>query len=256
MSVSFDQAAGYYDRTRAVADDIMAQLIPLLVAELPRGETCLEVGIGTGRIALPITEAGVRVVGIDLSREMLRKLREKGDGGPPVAVADATRLPFAADTFGSAIASHVFHLIPGWRTAIDEITRVVRPGGVMLVSRGGRNRSPWLEQVTRHFFVEAGDPPWPPGASSIDEVDALMRERGVEARPLPDIGLETLVSIEHVIGDMEAGYWAACWAITPEVRASAAAATRDWAREQFGDIDDARHAVWESSTWHAYELPK
>ena len=60
-SVSFDRAADYYDRTRAVADSVMAQLIPLLVAEIPPGEPCLEIGIGTGRIALPLVDEGVRV---------------------------------------------------------------------------------------------------------------------------------------------------------------------------------------------------
>jgi SAM-dependent methyltransferase len=254
-SISFDQAADYYDRTRAIPDDVMDELVPMLVAELPQGERCLEVGIGTGRIALPLVKAGVPVVGIDISPEMLHRLIAKSGGArPPVAVADATRLPFASRTFGSAIASHVLHLIPGWRGAIAEVMRVVRPGGVFLVSRGGRDRSPWVEKLTRHFFREAGDPPWPPGAASIDEVDAHMRELGIPARPLPDLGLESVVSVDQVIANMEAGYWAACWSLAPETRARAAAATREWATQEFGDIDAVRHAVWESSTWHAYDL--
>ena len=256
-SVSFDRAAGYYDRTRAVADGVMAQLVPLLVAEIPAGEACVEIGVGTGRIALPLVEAGVRIIGVDISTEMLRKLIDKRRREwPQVAVADATRLPFRDASFGSAIASHVLHLIPGWKQAVAEVRRVVRPGGTFLVSRGGRDRSPWMQEVTRHFFIEAGDPPWPPGAASIDDVDSLMREQDVTVRPMPDLGLESLVSVEHVIGDMEAGYWAACWNITPAVRTRAAAATREWAAAKFGDLEEVRHAVWESSTWHAYDLPE
>lgn len=257
QSVSFDQAAGYYDRTRAIPDSVMAQLIAVIVAQLPPDETCLEVGVGTGRIALPLVDAGVRIMGVDISSEMLGKLVAKKRGAwPQVAIADATRLPFGDATFGSAIASHVLHLIPRWKDAVAEVRRVVRPGGVFLVSRGGRDRSPWLHEVTRRFFVEAGDPPWPPGAASIDEVDVLMGEQGIEARALPDLGLESVVSVEHVIGDMEAGYWAACWNIPAEVRTRAAAATREWAASKFGDLGEARHAVWESSTWHAYDLPQ
>jgi ubiquinone/menaquinone biosynthesis C-methylase UbiE len=257
LSISFDQAADYYDRTRAVPDSVMAELVPLLVQQLPLAETCLEVGVGTGRIALPLVDAGVRLVGVDISGEMLQRLIAKRRGQQPqVAIADATRLPFADATFGSAIASHVLHLVPAWREAVAEVIRVVRPGGVFLVSRGGRDRSPWLQEVTRHFFHEAGDPPWPPGAASIDDVDAAMREHGVTPRALPDLGLESTVSIEHVIGNMEEGYWAACWAIDPPIRAQAAAATRAWAKGRFGDIDAEQHAVWESSTWHAYDLPE
>jgi SAM-dependent methyltransferase len=256
-SVSFDQAADYYDRTRAVADTVMGQLIPLLVAEIPRGERCLEIGIGTGRIALPLVEAGVQVAGVDISSEMLRRLiTKRGGPWPQVAIADATRLPFRDATFGSAIASHVLHLIPGWKDAVAEMRRVVRPGGVFIVSRGGGNRPTWLESITRHFFRQAGDPPWPPGAASIDVVDAHMLELGIDAKPLPDLGIETEVSVDGVIGDMEAGYWAACWGISPEVRASAATATREWATREYGDLNASRHTVWESSAWHAYRLPE
>jgi SAM-dependent methyltransferase len=254
-SVSFDQAADYYDRTRGVADSVMARVIPLLVAELPPGEPCLEIGIGTGRIAVPLAGEGVRIAGVDISSEMLRKLIAKRRGPwPQVAIADATRLPFGEATFGSAIASHVLHLIPGWKEAVSEVLRVVRPGGVLLVSRGGRDRPAWVESITRYFFRQAGDPPWPPGAASIDVVDAHMRELGIGAKPLPDLGIETEVSVEEVIANLERGYWAACWSIAPEVRAAAAAATREWATREFGDITASRHTVWESSTWHAYRL--
>jgi ubiquinone/menaquinone biosynthesis C-methylase UbiE len=257
LSISFDRAADYYDRTRAIPDSVMARLIPLLVAELPAGELCLEIGIGTGRIALPLIDAGVNIMGIDISQEMLHRLVAKArDGRPPVAVADATNLPFESGTFGSGIASHVLHLIPGWRPAVAELMRVIRPGGVLLVSRGGRDRAPWIQDITHHFFHEAGDPPWPPGAGSIDEVDAHMRDFGVGARALPDLGVESPVSAEQVIANMEAGYWAACWAIDPAVRARAAAATREWAAREFGDLTVAHHVVWETSTWHAYHLPE
>ena len=256
-SISFDQAADYYDRTRAVPDQAMGQLIPLVVAAIPREEPCLEVGIGTGRIALPLVDAGVEVAGVDISSEMLRKLIAKRRGPwPQVVVADATRLPFREATFGSAIASHVLHLIPAWKAAVEEIRRVVRPGGTLLVSRGGRDRPAWLDSITSYFFRQAGDPPWPPGAASIEVVDAHLLGNGIVATPLPDVGIETEITIDEVIGNLQAGYWAACWSIAPEVRAKAATATREWALREFGDISASRHALWESSTWHAYELPE
>lgn len=235
----------------------MAQLIPLLLAAIPAAEPCLEVGIGTGRIALPLVDEGVEVAGVDISSEMLRKLIGKRRGTwPQVAVADATRLPFREATFGSAIASHVLHLIPAWKDAVEELRRVVRPGGTLLVSRGGRDRPAWLESITSYFFREAGDPPWPPGAASVEVVDAYLLQHGIVARPVPDVGIETEITIDETIGNMQAGYWAACWSIAPDVRAKAAAATREWASRQFGDLSASRHTIWESSTWHAYELPQ
>ena len=58
-----------------------------------------------------------------------------------LAQADATRLPFAAGTFGSVLAVHVLHLIPDWRVAVDEAVRVLRPGGALVASFPTDNRA-------------------------------------------------------------------------------------------------------------------
>jgi ubiquinone/menaquinone biosynthesis C-methylase UbiE len=253
-SISFDRAAAYYDRTRAFPDNVMARLVPMLVAELPPDKPCLEIGIGTGRIALPLMSRGVRIVGIDLSLEMLRKLLDKARrSAPPLAIADATRLPFASRTFGSAIAAHVLHLIPNWRSAVDELTRVVRPGGVLVASRGGVTRAEWQRAVRRRFFSEAGDPPWPPGIDRIEELDEEMRARGADLRELPELRSEMSASINDLLAALEAGIWSSCWTIDEHARMRAAAATRDWARRALGDLDMRRAASY-GSTWHAYAL--
>src|SRR5439155_24677412 len=103
-SVAFDRAADYYDRTRAVSPRAMAGVVGLLAAEYRERGRVLEVGVGTGRIALPLAEAGVAVAGVDLSRPMMDRLVQKAGGRSPVplAVADATTLPFAGGTFGAA----------------------------------------------------------------------------------------------------------------------------------------------------------
>ena len=264
-SVSFDRAAGYYDRTRDVPDELMARLIPALMAELPREGTTLEVGIGTGRIALPLARQGVRLVGVDLSREMLRRLVVNADGSPPaVARADATRLPFRDGTFAAALAVHVLHLIPAWREAAGEMIRVVAPGGVLIVSRGTRGgirakgvepTDDWHHRVTRRFFAEAGDPPWPPGLDSLTELDEHMRHRSAELHEMPELQTERSSSIDQVLANMEAGYWAACWNLDQTTRTLAAARTRDWATQELGDLYAAR-PLTEGSVWRVYRLDK
>lgn len=234
---------------------MMARLIPMLSAEIPAGALCLEIGVGTGRIALPLARDGVSVVGVDISRQMLRRLVNKLDGATvPIAVANATRLPFAADTFGSAIAAHVLHLIPEWTVAVEELLRVVRSGGVVLASRGGGPSMDWGRKVRRHFFVEAGDPAWPPGADRIEELDAHMRSLGVEVRALPVLSAEGETSINDVIGVLEAGYVSACWSLDEATRKKAAAATREWAAAELGDLDLGRPTT-DSAVWHVYVVP-
>jgi ubiquinone/menaquinone biosynthesis C-methylase UbiE len=251
-SVSFDRAAEYYDRTRLLP----ANLIPNLLPSLPRDGLCLEIGVGTGRIALPLVEAGIRVVGIDISTEMLKKLVAKRHGPSPyVAVADATRLPFPDRTFAAAVAAHVLHLIPDWRSAVSELVRVVRGEGVLIATRGGRAGQRWHGEVRRHFFEQAGDPSWPPGVDSIEELDDHMRSLGLDVEALPDLVTRDSMSVNQVVEILEAGYLSACWGIEEETRRRAAAATREWARERFGDLDLERDAV-ESMHWRAYRSGK
>src|SRR6476646_4404119 len=72
-----DVAARYDDPSDSMfAPSAIAPVVDLL-AELAGGGDALELGIGTGRIALPLSERGVRVHGIDLSEAMVKKLREK-----------------------------------------------------------------------------------------------------------------------------------------------------------------------------------
>lgn len=254
MSVSFDRAAGYYDQTRGLPDHLMAQLVPALVAELPGRGHCLEIGVGTGRIAIPLVEHGVDVVGVDISMEMLRRLRAKSRGQEiDIAIADATRLPFADRTFASAVAAHVLHLIPDWKVALDELERVVEPGGVLLASRNSDARAEWQRAVRRHFFDAAGNPAWPPGMNRIDDLDAEMRRRGAEVRVISDIHNDELVSISELLAALEKGIWSACWTVDEGTRRQAARETRDWAKKEFGDLD-AKRPTRHESDWRAYRL--
>jgi len=63
--VNFDQAAEFYDATRDAGDEIVTWTVDLLEREL--GGTALEIGVGTGAVALPLAERGVDLVGMDRS---------------------------------------------------------------------------------------------------------------------------------------------------------------------------------------------
>jgi ubiquinone/menaquinone biosynthesis C-methylase UbiE len=256
LSISFDRAAPYYDRTRHLGESALASLIPMVTAELAGADRVIEVGIGTGRIALPLMRAGLRITGVDISGEMLARLRANAAGSaPPVAIADATRLPFGDHTFGGADAAHVLHLIPAWKDAVSEIIRVVRPKGVLVASRGGRaSDDDWWTSVRREFFRAAGDPSWPPGMDRIEELDAEMRSRGAEVRQLPAIEQHESGTVNELLALLEEGVWSACWSIDEGTRHQAVAAARDWAAANVGDLDE-RRTVTETLAWRSYRLP-
>ncbi|HEX4832982.1 MAG TPA: class I SAM-dependent methyltransferase [Trebonia sp.] len=79
-----DEVSRRYDEEDARGDE--AETVAFL-ARLAAGGDALELAIGTGRIALPLTEAGVRVDGIELSADMLARLREKPGGDRVTVVA-------------------------------------------------------------------------------------------------------------------------------------------------------------------------
>ena len=89
-SASFDPVAASYDRDSAAmfADSVLGPAVDML-AELAGSGRALELGIGTGRVALPLAARGVPVSGIDLSEAMVAKMREKPGGKDiPVVIGD------------------------------------------------------------------------------------------------------------------------------------------------------------------------
>src|SRR2546426_9750883 len=103
----------------------MARVLAVLVDEL-RGKRVLEVGVGTGRYAVPLQKSGIRVVGVDISRKMVEFGLAKGLRD--VVFADAARLPFVSGSFDVATTNHVLHLIPDWRDVLRDNPRVTRGG--------------------------------------------------------------------------------------------------------------------------------
>ena len=91
------EVADVYDVTAAnmFEPDVLDPAVALL-AELADGGPALELAIGTGRVALPLSARGIEVHGIELSEPMAAKLREKpGADAIPVAIGDmaTTRVP-------------------------------------------------------------------------------------------------------------------------------------------------------------------
>jgi SAM-dependent methyltransferase len=80
-----DRIAEVYDRWHGGQDPLTVSTL----LELARGGPVLELGIGTGRVALPLQEKGVRVSGLDASEAMIAKLRSKPGGASlPVTIGD------------------------------------------------------------------------------------------------------------------------------------------------------------------------
>lgn len=134
--------ATVYDRVKnnQPADDSANVGRPLsrLLAESGAAPQVLDIATGTGR--LPITllaepEFAGRIVGVDLSREMLRLAARKTAGGRVSLVnALAVPLPFDDHSFDCVTSLEATELMPDPRAAIREMVRVLRPGGWLAIT--------------------------------------------------------------------------------------------------------------------------
>lgn len=255
-SIRFDRAADQYDRTRAISDEAMGRTISLLAAELRDRGRVLEVGVGTGLLALRLHEVGIPVSGVDLSAPMLAKLVHKAGGAPPFRLVrgDATTMPFADRAFGAVYLRWVLHLIPDWRAALAEMARVVRPGGVLVVSLGAFDE---VGTAVRARFSEiTGLSTEPVGLmwADHDALDAALEGLGLRLRVLPAISEEEEEPLGSFLDAIEEGRWSWTWHVPEEARVHAVRELRPWAEERFGPLDRIeRYSV--ETVWRAYDLP-
>jgi ubiquinone/menaquinone biosynthesis C-methylase UbiE len=225
MFISFDRVADIYDETRRMPEEVIRQIVDMIARAVePLGGSMLELGIGTGRIAVPLAETGMRVTGVDVSEKMLAHLCEKTARlANPIHVVRGSilHLPFADNSFDAALAVHVFHLIDDLNLCLRETRRVLRPGGRLLFA-GERRQMHHVQEV---LFKN------PDG--SIDEdmpdvfqrygikmhrqeevekrVTELVRALGAEVVELPPLEWEYEITPAEIIGRIEGRVTSSLW---------------------------------------------
>lgn len=141
-SLSFDGLSALYDQTRTVDPTCFAAALDWIAVRFPPTEfpRLLESGIGTGRVALPLAARGYHVIGADISEEMLGVCVAQSIQATSelhCVRADTTSLPFSAEAFNLCVAVHLFYFIPEWRRAVQEMLRVLRPDGALILLHTG-----------------------------------------------------------------------------------------------------------------------
>jgi SAM-dependent methyltransferase len=111
-----------------VLDPVM---LPRALARSPK--KALDVGCGEGRFCRMLKPHGVDVVGVDPTPALIAAARSRDTGGVYLE-APAERLPFGSATFDLVVSYLSFIDIPDIESAIPEMARVLRPGGVLLIA--------------------------------------------------------------------------------------------------------------------------
>ena len=166
------QTDGYLSRRSAELYDLAVELLFLGCADVMRRQVIppmtrfarrrrqlriLDVGCGTGRTLLQLARAlpGHRYAGVDLSPYYLEKARRLLAAVPEVTLLadNAEKLPFRDAYFDVVTSTYLLHELPrrARRTAVDEMARVLRPGGLLVIEDSAQR----AEASDLAFFLEA-----------------------------------------------------------------------------------------------------
>ena len=242
-SLSFDRAVSYYDRTRLMPDWLRAPLVDSLIREacVTSQSKILEIGIGTGRIALPIAKHGMNIFGVDLSHVMMGELLKKNQSlGFHVAVAqaDANELPFADSIFDCVYIVNTLHVVASWQHAICQAWRVVKPNGCLLVSAHYPSSNNIFDQTLRKLRELAqarGIDARLPGLLSDEDLKAELNRLG-KMRIIEVVRHVDTFTPAPMFDGLEARGASDTWVIPENIHAEIMPLLRAWAEQAFGDL--------------------
>jgi ubiquinone/menaquinone biosynthesis C-methylase UbiE len=146
----FDAVVAVTARDRTVKRRVIER------AAIAEGERVLDVGCGTGTLAIAAARAapGVRVTGLDADPAILTRARAKAAAaGIEIAFDEAmsTSLPYPDASFDLVLSTLFFHHLPddGKRATAAELVRVLRPGGRFVIGDLGRPHDPLMRVAVR-----------------------------------------------------------------------------------------------------------
>ena len=120
--------------------------------EIQPGNRVLEVGVGTG-LNLPLYSRDCNVMGIDISKEMLRKAEERvltlGMVNTKLMVMDGSKLAFPDDSFDRVIATYVISAVPDPVKTLLEMRRVCKPSGHLVILNHFKSENPVIGMFER-----------------------------------------------------------------------------------------------------------
>ncbi|MEI2639438.1 MAG: class I SAM-dependent methyltransferase [Microthrixaceae bacterium] len=127
-----DHAGWWQEQFTDGADpEYVEQILPLIRDNLLGSGTVVDIGCGEGQVARLAADAGLGVIGIDPAHTQVAEAFRRG-GSPRYIQGSAVDLPIATASADMAVACLVFEHIPDVDAALDEVARILRPGGRFL----------------------------------------------------------------------------------------------------------------------------
>jgi ubiquinone/menaquinone biosynthesis C-methylase UbiE len=145
----------------------LTRLADAIAYHVPAGGSVLDLGCGSGELAIALATSGMRATGCDISPEMLRIAAEARAPVDWVELEPEWRvLPFRADAFDAVVASSVLEYVDDPVAVLRECRRVLSPGGIVLCTvPDPRHPVRWLEwlagAMAREPALRSASRRWP-----------------------------------------------------------------------------------------------
>lgn len=253
--VDFSGNATVYDRrhgallSRADADRLCE------AARLRAGTKVLDVGAGTGRVAIPLADTGCAVTAVEPATGMVAELRAKSQRSLVTVIAgEGAHLPFAAASFDAVVIARLLYLTPDWQQILAEARRVLVSAGSLLHEWGnGQSDEPWVQvrEKARQLFESAGvTAPFHPGVRAEADVERRLEELGFVRAGGVSMGGGPVMPLAQFLQRLVDGELSYTWAIPETVRAACLPRLVSWTRQTF-DIE-APTAMPREMSWNVY----
>lgn len=272
-SAEFDQIADLYDETRRALDQETLTGVKEML-QMHHCHSILEIGVGTGRVSVPLLESGFQVVGMDISIRMMEKAREKG--APNLLLAEGSKTPFRDASFDATLMAHVFHLLQDPMSVMREAARVSKVGIFALVRKRNPGEQRWgfsfyegnvnvidenerkiLEERRERFrkIAEKYGVRWDPSQRfrNWQKEDEIL-----ETFPPDDIKVVSdkmvTVNLEEHISRLERGAYTSMSQIPEAMRKEIVSEMRSFAASYPERISRPRHEVYQLAMWKPLRL--
>jgi len=147
----YDLVADYYHKKEKYWDSFEKGEVMPLLGDV-KNMKILDVGAGTGRLALRLANFGAEVTVLDISEEMLKKIK---DSRLKIVIGDAENLSFDDECFDIVIATFLIVHIKDLDRFFSEVYRVLKPGGIFLVTNINQRKPPEVKTSEGMVVVES-----------------------------------------------------------------------------------------------------
>ena len=127
-------------------------IIPLLKNHLPTGNAVADLGCGDGYGSYKLYKEGYKVTGVDLSKDMIERAAKRlQTEGLNFTQGDLTKLPFAAESYDGIMAINSLEWIEVPHQGLEEMKRILRPGGKLCIGILGPTAMPRMNSYPRVY---------------------------------------------------------------------------------------------------------